>query len=224
MYSETLHIQLTKRYTTVGMGPSQGRHSALAVARLVAKATNKTVSEIGVTTARPPFSPEKLGVLAGRSFYPERHSAMHKQHLEMGAQMLQAGAWMRPAFYGPAGTKDKSMQAESMNVRTNVGIVDVSTLGGIDVRGPDAAELIERIDAIFATRPLEEWSEIFDAEEDFFWAPVQSLEEALADPQMTASGGLVEVMDGESTVMFPATPADFGDAPSTPRSAAPAHG
>jgi sarcosine oxidase subunit alpha len=139
------HIQLTKRYTTVGMGPSQGRHSALAVARLVAKATNKTVAEIGVTTARPPFSPEKLGVLAGRSFYPERHSAMHNQHLEMGAQMLQAGAWMRPAFYGPVGTKDESMQAESMNVRTNVGLVDVSTLGGIDVRGPDAAELIERM-------------------------------------------------------------------------------
>lgn len=91
-------------------------------------------------------------------------------------------------------------------------------------RAANAAELIERIDAIFATRPLEEWSEIFDAEEDFFWAPVQSLEETLADPQMTASGGLVEVMDGESTVMFPATPADFGDAPSTPRSAAPAHG
>jgi crotonobetainyl-CoA:carnitine CoA-transferase CaiB-like acyl-CoA transferase len=91
-------------------------------------------------------------------------------------------------------------------------------------RAANAAELIELIDAIFATRPLAEWGPIFDAEEDFFWAPVQSLEEALADPQTTASGGLVEVMDGESTLMFPATPADFGGESPAPRPAAPSHG
>ncbi|MBW2290551.1 MAG: CoA transferase, partial [Deltaproteobacteria bacterium] len=91
-------------------------------------------------------------------------------------------------------------------------------------RAANAAELIEMLDAIFATRPLEAWGEIFDAEEDFFWAPVQSLEEVLADPQTTASGGLVEVLDGESTLMFPATPADFGGAAPAPRSAAPTHG
>ena len=57
------HVQLTKRYSTVGMGPSQGRHSALATARLVADATSRSVAETGVTTARPPFAPEKLGPL-----------------------------------------------------------------------------------------------------------------------------------------------------------------
>ncbi len=138
-------VQLTKRYSTVGMGPSQGRHSALTVARLVAEATHRSVAETGVTTARPPFGPEKLGVLAGRSFYPERHSNMHHRHLEMGAQMLLAGAWLRPAYFGPIGARDQCMADESVNVRNNVGIVDVSTLGGIEVRGPDAAVLMERL-------------------------------------------------------------------------------
>jgi crotonobetainyl-CoA:carnitine CoA-transferase CaiB-like acyl-CoA transferase len=91
-------------------------------------------------------------------------------------------------------------------------------------RAANAAELIAQLDVIFATRPLAAWREIFDADEDFFWAPVQSLEEALADPQVAAAGGLVEVPDGESSVMFPATPADFGGAPPAPRSAAPEHG
>jgi crotonobetainyl-CoA:carnitine CoA-transferase CaiB-like acyl-CoA transferase len=91
-------------------------------------------------------------------------------------------------------------------------------------RAANAAELIELLDAAFATRPLDEWSGVFDAEADFFWAPVQSLEEALADPQTVAAGALVEVPDGESSVMFPATPADFGGVPPRPRSAAPDHG
>ena len=95
-YSE---LELVKRFSTVGMGPSQGRHSALATARLIAKASGRTVAETGVTTARPPFAGEKLGVLAGRSFEPERFTAMHHRHLEAGAQMMTAGLWWRPAYY-----------------------------------------------------------------------------------------------------------------------------
>ena len=91
-------IELLKRYSTVGMGPSQGRHSALATARLIAKATGRTVAETGVTTARPPFTAETLGVLAGRGFEPERLTAMHHRHLEAGAQMMTAGLWWRPAY------------------------------------------------------------------------------------------------------------------------------
>jgi len=138
------HVQLVKRYSTCGMGPSQGRHSALATARLVAKATGKTVAQTGVTTARPPFSPERLGHSAGRSFYPAQRSNMHYRHLEAGAQMLQAGAWYRPAYYGQKGSKAESVKSEVLNVRNNVGIVDVSTLGGIEVRGPDAGEFLNR--------------------------------------------------------------------------------
>ena len=139
------HIQLVKRYSTCGMGPSQGRHSALAAARLVAAATNRTVAETGVTTARPPFSAEQLGHSAGRSFYPARRSNMHYRHIEAGAEMLQAGAWYRPAFYRSKG-KDSTacIDAEVSNVRNNVGLVDVSTLGGIEVRGADASEFLNR--------------------------------------------------------------------------------
>jgi sarcosine oxidase subunit alpha len=139
------HIQLVKRYSTCGMGPSQGRHSALVAARLVAAATNRTVAETGVTTARPPFSAEQLGHSAGRSFYPARRSNMHYRHIEAGAEMLQAGAWYRPAFYRSKGRDSQAcIDAEVSNVRNNVGLVDVSTLGGIEVRGADAGEFLNR--------------------------------------------------------------------------------
>ena len=141
------HVQLVKRYSTCGMGPSQGRHSALAAARLIADTTNRSIAETGVTTARPPFAPERLGHNAGRSFYPARRSSIHYLHLEAGAIMLQAGPWYRPAYYLTETRKSKqeAINAEVMNVRSNVGLVDVSTLGGLEIRGPDAAEFINRI-------------------------------------------------------------------------------
>ena len=138
------HVQLVKRYSTCGMGPSQGRHSALATARLVASATQKTIAQTGVTTARPPFAPERLGHSAGRSFYPQRRSNIHYRHIEAGAQMLQAGAWDRPAYYGPRELRQDCINAEVNHVRNKVGIVDVYTLGGMDVRGPDAGEFLNR--------------------------------------------------------------------------------
>ena len=138
------HIQLVKRYSTCSMGPSQGRHSALATARLVAAATHKTVAQTGVTTARPPFSAKHLAHSAGRSFYPAQRSNMHYRHLEAGAQMLQAGAWYRPAYYGSTDKRQECINDEVNNVRNNVGLVDVSTLGGLEVRGPDAPEFLNR--------------------------------------------------------------------------------
>jgi len=149
------HIQLVKRYSTCGMGPSQGRHSALAAARLVAAATQRTVAETGVTTARPPFAPEHLGHSAGRSFFPARRSNMHYRHIEAGAQMLQAGAWYRPAYYGAVADRDSCITNEVLNVRNNVGLVDVSTLGGLDLRGPDAGEFLNRFYTFgFVKQPL----------------------------------------------------------------------
>lgn len=138
-------VQLVKRYSTVGMGPSQGRHSALPTARLVAASTQRSVSETGVTTARPPFEAEKLAHVAGRAFDPYRQTPMHRRHLEAGAKMMPAGIWQRPAYYGKPSERDKCMQAEALHVRRKVGIIDVSTLGGLDVRGPDAAELLNRM-------------------------------------------------------------------------------
>ncbi|MFT6032304.1 MAG: sarcosine oxidase subunit alpha [Arenicella sp.] len=149
------HIQLVKRYSTCGMGPSQGRHSALAAARLVADATNRTVAETGVTTARPPFASETLAHNAGRQFYPARRTSIHYRHIEQDAQMMLAGAWYRPAYYGPTSNSKSLIDAEVTNVRNNVGIVDVSTLGGLEVRGPDAAVFLERFYTFaFAKQPI----------------------------------------------------------------------
>lgn len=148
-------VQLVKRFSTVGMGPSQGRHSALPTARLVAQATGRSVSETGVTTARPPFCPETLAQVAGRGFDPYRQTAMHARHLELGAKMMPAGIWQRPAYYGAPEQREACMQAEARHVREKVGLIDVSTLGGLDVRGPDAAELLNRLYTFaFAKQPV----------------------------------------------------------------------
>ncbi|MDR3323622.1 MAG: hypothetical protein LBS89_05405, partial [Zoogloeaceae bacterium] len=148
-------IQLVKRFSTVGMGPLQGRQSALPTARLVAEATGRSVSETGVTTARPPFTPETLAHMAGRAFSPFRQSAMHQRHLEAGATLMPAGVWQRPAFYGAPEQRERWIQEEARAVRTGVGLIDVSTLGGLDIRGSDAVELLERMYTFnFAKQPI----------------------------------------------------------------------
>ena len=134
-----------KRYSTIGMGPSQGRHSALNAARLTAEATGQDIEAVGHTTSRPPFTAEKIGVLAGRGFEPVRLTAMHHRHIEFGARMMPAGLWMRPAYYGAKAERERMIREEALAVRNNVGMIDVSTLGGIEVCGPDAAELLERL-------------------------------------------------------------------------------
>ncbi len=138
-------IQLVKRYSTAGLGPSQGRHANLNTIRIVARETGKSIESIGTTTYRPPLVPEKFAALAGRGFEPVRHTAMHHRHVEAGAQMMIAGLWMRPAYYGQKNDATRSIEREVRAVREGVGMIDVSTLGGLDVRGPDAAAFIERM-------------------------------------------------------------------------------
>lgn len=137
-------IELVKRFSTVGMGPSQGRHSALTTARLVAAATGRTVSEVGVTTARPPFGPELLGVLAGHGYTEERRGALHARHVAAGAEMRPVGAWWRPYLYG-IGDRAMRIADEVRAVRQGVGMLDVSTLGKLEVRGPDAGAFLDRL-------------------------------------------------------------------------------
>jgi crotonobetainyl-CoA:carnitine CoA-transferase CaiB-like acyl-CoA transferase len=91
-------------------------------------------------------------------------------------------------------------------------------------RAEHARDLVAELDAIFATRPLSEWRTVFASEPDFFWAPVNSLEDLVADPQFAAAGGLVYVPDGSSTTTMVATPVDFMGTPSAPRSTAPSLG
>ncbi|MDX8495131.1 2Fe-2S iron-sulfur cluster-binding protein [Mesorhizobium sp. VK22B] len=138
-------IELVKRFTTVGMGPSQGRHSALATARIVAEATGRTVGEVGITTARPPVGPETLGVLAGHHEPLERRTALHARHLALNAVMKPVGAWWRPYYYGDARSAEKAIREEILAVREGVGLLDVSTLGKLEIRGPDAGEFLDRL-------------------------------------------------------------------------------
>jgi crotonobetainyl-CoA:carnitine CoA-transferase CaiB-like acyl-CoA transferase len=91
-------------------------------------------------------------------------------------------------------------------------------------RAANARELIAQLDAIFATKTREAWSEIFERERDLWWAPVQNADEVLADPQVHAAGGFVEVPDGEGSTLLPATAVDFAGTPWSPRAMAPALG
>jgi sarcosine oxidase subunit alpha len=138
-------LELVKRFSTLGMGPSQGRHSALAMASIVARATGRKLSELGVTTARPPAVPEKLGVISGRHYDPFRLTPIHYRHLEADAQMLPVNPWWRPAYYGPKHRRDQAVLDEVRAVREGIGMIDMSTLGGFEVRGPDAAVFLDRL-------------------------------------------------------------------------------
>ncbi|MBY0380630.1 MAG: (2Fe-2S)-binding protein [Xanthobacteraceae bacterium] len=138
-------IQLVKRYSTAGLGPSQGRHANLNTIRLVARETGRDIEKVGTTTFRPPLVPEKFGHLAGRGFEPTRLTAMHNRHVTLGAKMMPAGLWIRPAYYGSKETSADAIAAEVKAVRDGVGIIDVSTLGGLEIRGPDAATFLDRI-------------------------------------------------------------------------------
>jgi sarcosine oxidase subunit alpha len=140
------NIELLKRYTTVGMGPSQGKHSNMNALRILAAIKNKTPDEIGTTTARPLFHPVPLSHLAGRSFTPERETPLHSRHADLGAKFMLAGNWRRPEYYAqPGKSREQCIQSEAKTVRTNVGMIDVGTLGKLEIRGPDAAEFLERI-------------------------------------------------------------------------------
>jgi sarcosine oxidase subunit alpha len=132
-------IELSKRYTTVTMGPCQGRLCHVNSIRVYAKATGLDENTIGTTTARPPHTPVTLGLLAGRPQEPVRRTALHHRHEEHGATMMWTGAWKRPHSY----TADAA--AEAQHVHEAVGLIDVSTLGKILVTGPDAAAFLDRV-------------------------------------------------------------------------------
>lgn len=140
------NIELLKRYTTVGMGPSQGKHSNMNALRILARLTGKTPGQVGTTTARPFFHPVPLSHLAGRGFSPERETPLHHQHQQLGAVFMPAGVWQRPEYYARTGQDRIScIRAEAAAVRNGVGLIDVGTLGKIEIYGPDAAEFLERV-------------------------------------------------------------------------------
>jgi sarcosine oxidase subunit alpha len=139
------NIELMKRFTTVGMGPSQGKHSNMNAIRILAKIRGLPVEKIGTTTSRPFFHPTPMGHLGGRGFHPHRLTALHDWHKAHGAVFTDVGAWKRAAYYPQAGqTKDETIQSEAMAVRKTAGIIDASSFGKVEVHGADAAEFLER--------------------------------------------------------------------------------
>jgi sarcosine oxidase, subunit alpha len=139
------NIELMKRFTTVGMGPSQGKHSNMNAIRILAKIRGLPVEKIGTTTSRPFFHPTPMGHLGGRGFHPHRLTSLHDWHAENGAVFTDIGAWKRAAYYPKSGqSKEATILAEAMAVRQTAGLIDGSSLGKIEVHGADAAEFLER--------------------------------------------------------------------------------
>ncbi|MGU9950759.1 MAG: 2Fe-2S iron-sulfur cluster-binding protein [Gammaproteobacteria bacterium WSBS_2016_MAG_OTU1] len=130
-------IQLLKRYTTAGMGPAQGKLGNILVMRHLAKQNQCAVSTVGQITARPPAAAETLAQLAEHP-HPTKLTAMHSMHVHLSAKLMPAGVWLRPASYSDAAE-------ESQAVRTNAGIIDISTLGKMQISGANAAEFLERL-------------------------------------------------------------------------------
>ena len=138
--------ELLKRYTTVGMGPSQGKHSNMNALRVLAHLTGVSIETLAPTTARPMFHPVAMAHLAGRGFSPERRTPIDEDHEKLGAVWMPAGNWRRPEYYRLAGrTRAECIAAEVRAVREDVGLIDVGTLGKIEVHGDEAGQFLERV-------------------------------------------------------------------------------
>jgi sarcosine oxidase subunit alpha len=143
-------IEHVKRYTTLGMATDQGKTSNLNGLQLVSNINNKIISDVGHTTFRPPYTPVTIGAIVGREVgkhsKPTRKSPMHLWHEKNNAVFVDAGVWLRPRYYKQGNeTLFEASKREATNVRKNVGVCDVTTLGKIDIKGPDAAELLNRV-------------------------------------------------------------------------------
>ncbi len=127
--------ELVKRFTTATMGPSQGKYETINTIAVLGEAVGASVGDLGTTVWRPPFAPISLGALAGQHSEPTRISPMQEWHEAHGAEPLIAGQWIRPEHYGDP-------VAEVNVVRNAVGIIDVTPLGKLDLRGPDISKLL----------------------------------------------------------------------------------
>ena len=143
-------IEHVKRYTTLGMGTDQGKTANVNGLAIVAARRAESIAAVGTTTFRPPYTPVTLGTLAGpeigKHFEPIRRTPLHDWHAAHGAKFVEAGQWLRPRAYPGAGESfETAWRREVLAVRSAAGICDVSTLGKIDVQGPDATAFLERV-------------------------------------------------------------------------------
>ncbi len=141
-------VEHLKRYTTLGMATDQGKTANVNAIALMAAATGKTIPQTGSTRFRPPYTPVALGALAGTHrgphFKPKRLTPTHEWAVTQNAAFIESGLWMR-AHYFPRQGEDwaAAVRREVNTVRNAAGICDVTTLGKIDIQGPDAAKFLE---------------------------------------------------------------------------------
>lgn len=144
-------VEHLKRYTTLGMATDQGKLSNVNGLALMAEATGRDIADTGTTIYRPPYAPVAIGALAGHhrdeNFHAWRLTPSHHWAAARGAVFVDTGLWKRAQWYPVAGEKDwlESVTREVLAVRNGVGFCDVSTLGKVDVRGPDAGIFLDRL-------------------------------------------------------------------------------
>jgi sarcosine oxidase, subunit alpha len=151
------HIELIKRFTKLGKSACQGRMCQTAAVSLCSQISGQTIAQVGTTVSRPPNPPVTLGVLAGMRHHPVRRTPMHYRHDQLGAVWMDMGDWKRPRYYDPAGTgnQEQCVEQEYRAVRERAGIIDVSTLGKIEVKGSDAGRLLDLVFThTFSTLPI----------------------------------------------------------------------
>ncbi|RWB03680.1 MAG: sarcosine oxidase subunit alpha family protein [Mesorhizobium sp.] len=140
-------VEHLKRYTTLGMATDQGKTSNLPGLALMAGITGRTVPEVGTTTYRPPFTPVPLasfaGARVGELMAPVRRLPLENVHRSSGAVFQEYGGWLRPAHYGGNGDAERSIADEARRARHSVALFDGSTLGKIEVIGPQAAAFVD---------------------------------------------------------------------------------
>ncbi|MGE4248808.1 MAG: sarcosine oxidase subunit alpha family protein [Parvibaculaceae bacterium] len=144
-------IELAKRYTTAGMATDQGKLGNVNAIAILAEAAGKSIAEIGTTTFRPFYTPVPFAAFAGpftgHHFMPTRKTPLHDWAEEQGAVFVETGLWLRSSWFplpSEEGWLDPVVR-EVKAAREKVAICDVSTLGKIDVQGPDAAEFLNRL-------------------------------------------------------------------------------
>ncbi|KRS18824.1 sarcosine oxidase subunit alpha family protein [Roseovarius indicus] len=142
-------VEHMKRYTTQGMATDQGKNSNVAALAVLADVTGRGIPETGTTTFRPPYVPVSIAALGaggqGKGFAPQRFTTSHAASVERGAPMIEAGLWYRPSYFPQKGERTwrQSCDREVGMVREHVGVSDVSTLGKIDIQGPDAGAFLD---------------------------------------------------------------------------------
>jgi sarcosine oxidase, subunit alpha len=143
-------VEHFKRYTTTGMATDQGRTSNLNAMAIAGEELGIPMGQVGITTFRPPYTPVTFGTLAGynrgETFAPARRTPIHDWAVERGAVFEDVGLWKRARYFPqPGEDMEAAVRRECRITRSAAGIVDSSTLGKIEVVGPDAATFMERM-------------------------------------------------------------------------------